>query len=244
MKRSILMVFILLLSLLAACTAALPAEPMEHKTLIPKLPGGLTQTVSVEQPAVIAARNALAVNRGIDAATIQLIGMDPVDWTNSCLDVQVTGQACEQVMTPGYRLIFDISGEQVEYRTNLAGDVVMEAKLESQGSLPNAVLLTRVQASETWLIPAEQFQLIHLDEVEWSNGCLGVEKPEVGCTDIIVPGYRIILEAQGYRYEYHTDLLGEVIVEAAAQQPTLGDPQLVWQAVSYTHLTLPTIYSV
>ena len=50
MKRSILMVFILLLSLLAACTAALPAEPMEHKTLIPKLPGGLTQTVSVEQP--------------------------------------------------------------------------------------------------------------------------------------------------------------------------------------------------
>ena len=41
--------------------------------------------------------------------------------------------------------------------------------------------------------------------VEWPNACLGIEQPDVACAEIITPGYRVLLEADGVLYEYHTD---------------------------------------
>jgi hypothetical protein len=50
--------------------------------------------------------------------------------------------------------------------------------------------------------------------VDWPDACLGVTRPEVMCAQVITPGFRIVLAAQGREYEYHTNADGSVVVPA------------------------------
>lgn len=227
-KQRVMVVVFLFSILLVACTAVLPPDPVDRKTPIYNLPGNATPTVTTEIPALAAARASLAAAYGIEPSTIQVMGVEPVDWRDSCLEIQIAGQSCLQVVTPGYRILLLAAGGQVEYRSNLDGTLVMPANLPPQTNYPAPVQIARQMASDTWLIPAEEFLVVYVENVDWSNGCLGVERPNTACTEAIVPGYRIVMEAQGMRYEYHTDQLGNVIVEASSQQPALGAPQLTW----------------
>jgi hypothetical protein len=47
--------------------------------------------------------------------------------------------------------------------------------------------------------------LVNIQPVEWSDGSLGCPQPGANYLQVITPGYLIMLEAQGKRYEYHTD---------------------------------------
>ena len=40
----------------------------------------------------------------------------------------------------------------------------------------------------------------------WPDGCLGVPRPGVSCTQAIVPGFRVTLRLGSRTFEYHTDL--------------------------------------
>lgn len=43
------------------------------------------------------------------------------------------------------------------------------------------------------------------EAVEWPDGCLGVSEPDLMCTQVIVPGWRILVTLAGVPYEYRTD---------------------------------------
>jgi hypothetical protein len=43
------------------------------------------------------------------------------------------------------------------------------------------------------------------ERVDWPDACLGISQPDVACAEVITPGYRISLEANGGTSEYHTD---------------------------------------
>lgn len=43
------------------------------------------------------------------------------------------------------------------------------------------------------------------EPVEWNDTSLGCPKPGVMYAQVITPGYRIVLEANGTEYDYHTD---------------------------------------
>lgn len=77
-------------------------------------------------------------------------------------------------------------------------------------------------ASLKYGIPADQFKVVSTEAVTWPNGCLGVVIPGVMCTDALVDGYRIILEANGEQFEFHTNLDGTNVVDAAQLQATLN----------------------
>jgi hypothetical protein len=47
--------------------------------------------------------------------------------------------------------------------------------------------------------------VVSVERVDWPDACLGVSQPGVACAEIITTGYRIILEANDQKYEYHTD---------------------------------------
>jgi hypothetical protein len=68
-------------------------------------------------------------------------------------------------------------------------------------------------------IDAGQVKLVSIEAVDWPNGCLGVQRIGVMCTQQIVPGFRIILETNGQQYEYHTNSSGSELVPAEGQQP-------------------------
>jgi hypothetical protein len=54
-------------------------------------------------------------------------------------------------------------------------------------------------------IKEDAITVVSVEFVEWPDSCLGITKRDIACAEVITPGYRIILEANGQAYEYHTD---------------------------------------
>lgn len=72
--------------------------------------------------------------------------------------------------------------------------------------------------SKTLNLPADKITLISTESVTWPNGCLGVQRIGVMCTQAEVPGYKIILDANGRKYEVHTDESGKSALIAQDSQ--------------------------
>lgn len=66
-------------------------------------------------------------------------------------------------------------------------------------------------------ISVDQIKLVSIEAEEWPDGCLGVRRLGMLCTQVITPGFRIVLEANGKPYEYHTNVDGSVVVPAESQ---------------------------
>jgi len=86
--------------------------------------------------------------------------------------------------------------------------------------------------SGTLNLPPGQITVVSAEAVEWPDGCLGVQKLGVMCTQAIVPGYKIILEANGEQYEFHTDEDGSVVVQVAKEVFESLEAQVVNQLAS------------
>jgi hypothetical protein len=83
---------------------------------IPSVPG------EASQPAVDQARTILARHLSISADGIVFVSAEYVDWPDGCLGIQLPDRACTQAIVPGYRIIFEVNGEQHEVRTDVAGN--------------------------------------------------------------------------------------------------------------------------
>jgi hypothetical protein len=53
--------------------------------------------------------------------------------------------------------------------------------------------------------PKEDIVGVSQEEVTWPDGCLGCVKTGERCTQVLTPGYRIILRVRDATYEYHTN---------------------------------------
>jgi len=62
-------------------------------------------------------------------------------------------------------------------------------------------------------LPPEQITVVSTEAEEWPDGCLGVQKIGVMCTQAIVPGYKIVLQAKDALYEFHTNKDGKQVVQ-------------------------------
>lgn len=54
----------------------------------------------------------------------------------------------------------------------------------------------------------DQIQVISYQEESWPDSCLGLAAADEMCLQVITPGYRVLLGANGLRFEYHTDQSG------------------------------------
>jgi len=55
-------------------------------------------------------------------------------------------------------------------------------------------------------VAASRITVVSAEEVEWRDGSLGCPQPGMMYPQVITPGYRIMLEANGQTYTYHTDM--------------------------------------
>jgi hypothetical protein len=63
-------------------------------------------------------------------------------------------------------------------------------------------------------LDASEIKVISSEAVEWPDACLGITQEGVSCAEVITPGYKIKLEANGKQVEYHTNADGTVAVPA------------------------------
>ena len=74
-----------------------------------------------------------------------------------------------------------------------------------------AVANSRNDLAQRLNVDPSVITLVSVEQVDWPDGCLGVHAPGIMCTMVITPGYRVILEANGKQYEYHTNERGDVV---------------------------------
>jgi hypothetical protein len=77
-----------------------------------------------ENLAAQAARRQLADALGLRMKDVTVKSVEAVKWSNSCLDVNIPGQACSAVIVPGYRVILLAQEVEFEAHTNQDGSLV------------------------------------------------------------------------------------------------------------------------
>jgi hypothetical protein len=103
---------------------------------------------SVSQEAIISfhlssceVASKLSRDLGISANEIKIIYFEQIDWPDACLGMPQEGQACAQIITPGYLVKLEVNGEEVEFRSDLDGKLIRMAMTSGMGS-PKTMLIT------------------------------------------------------------------------------------------------------
>jgi hypothetical protein len=59
---------------------------------------------------------------GVDDSEIVIEQSNYQEWSNACLDAASDGEACAEVITPGFVVVIDVAGTHYEYHTDLNGN--------------------------------------------------------------------------------------------------------------------------
>lgn len=54
-------------------------------------------------------------------------------------------------------------------------------------------------------LDAAEVRVMSVEAVDWPDASLGCPQPGMAYTQVVTPGFRVVLEAEGRTYEYHTD---------------------------------------
>jgi hypothetical protein len=111
----------------------------------------------------------------------------------------------------------------VDLLTSILGPAITQPG-PAAGMPPQAVIDAQKQVAEAMGVPVEQLELVAVDQVQWSDACLGL--PQLGemCAQATVPGWRAILNVDGQEVEVRTNLAGDVVRWKQVEGSSLGGP--------------------
>jgi len=221
--------FFLLGLLLAACTSAIQTLPVDRKTPLPRglyatPPAG--ETVATPTPllseipaAAMAAQADLAQLLGVDSSTVVVLLSEAGQWPDSCLGLGRADEMCAQQVIEGYQVTLHAVGAIFTYRTNQDGSNLRIA-FPDIGDAQAPVLVARaVLAGQLGMSDPSQVALVQALPVYWSDACLGMSSADIACAEVITPGFRILLEAQGHRYVFHANQDGSQVIQVESPLP-------------------------
>lgn len=218
MNRSLTLGVVLLMGLMIAACATLPATPQENTPPAP--PAATDLPAPTPNPIGELAIQALAAQIGLPATSITMQSIKGVDWPNGCLGIDYKDTACTDVIVPGYRIMLEADGQTYEYRSNSDGSLLLLAAPIVKMPDNKVEDLAREALAVQLGIAKETITLVSIEAVDWPDSCLGITFSDMACATVITPGYRIILEANGQTYEYHTNKDGSQMLLASALPAT------------------------
>jgi len=145
---------------------------------------------------------------------ITIASVEAVEWPDASLGCPELGMVYAQVITPGYRIILTVSGEQYEYHSdNEARQLRLcqddRERIEAIRSLVSpdkAIASAREDLARRLKTSVTEVTVIRVAEDLFPAANLGCACPK--CVEPSIPafvsGQRIILAAQGKRYEYRS----------------------------------------
>ena len=113
----------------------------------------------------------------------------------------------------GYEIVLKVRGKEYRYRSfhNLVIPCFGEGALSP--SARKLVELARQDLAGKLSLNPEAIELVKAEKVLWRDSSLGCPEPNKVYLQVITPGYRIVLRAQGKTFEYHTDNKRVVLCE-------------------------------
>jgi len=163
--------------------------------------------------AVHAAQADLAEQLGVEAAEIQVVSVEAVEWPDASLGCPQPGMMYAQVITPGFLVVLEAEGARYEYHTDQGGSVVLcekEAKVDMP-TTPSAVepglesLIERAKEdlARRLSISVDQIVVLEARSVVWPDGGLGCPQPGMAYAQVPREGVLIRLRAEQRIYSYH-----------------------------------------
>ena len=89
------------------------------------------------------------------------------------------------------------------------GGLITKPMATQLADMPDAALMARGALAQQLKVDVDTVVIVSADKVEWPDSCLGIKTPGIMCSQIVTEGYKVILQAAGGTYEYHTDLTGD-----------------------------------
>jgi hypothetical protein len=71
-------------------------------------------------------------------------------------------------------------------------------------------------------ISVDSIQLMDIQQVQWPDGCLGVQQPGIMCAMHVVDGYKVMLSANDQTHEVRSNLDGSQIVVVPEQTSSIA----------------------
>ncbi len=213
------MIILWMMVLAVACSPLVssPSAPQGS----PQVQQPAAPTAVIPAQAVETARQAIAQQLGVPPEQLEVFSVEERQFPNSCLGLPQEGEACAEVIISGYQGVLLGEGVQYEFRVSEDGVLVR--------FLPGAALSAQQLLAAQLGISPEEVGILSFESVEWPDACLGIATPGLMCAQVITPGFRVILESQGKRYEFHTDLSGSDVRLALPTKAESGDAILEWQ---------------
>jgi hypothetical protein len=129
MKKINLLYMLFGLLLFPACSPAPQAQPIQE-TPAPTQAAKETETPvsgGGYPAAVFAAQADLAASLGLAPEEVQVIEIEPREWTDSCLGLGSPAEICMTVITPGYLVRLNAGGQEYVYHTDADGKSLRRA---------------------------------------------------------------------------------------------------------------------
>jgi hypothetical protein len=175
-----------------------------------------------EPAAVSAARKDLALALGLREAAVTAVQAAAVDWPDACLGLAQPGEACAEVITPGFLVRLEAQGVSYEYHTSLSGDLLRRAgapggaqpTLVTGGPKPSRDTAARAAVAHLARrlgVPGQDISITQVEERQWPDACLGLPEPGELCAQVITPGFAVTLRHAGTTYLYRTNADGSVL---------------------------------
>lgn len=84
---------------------------------------------------------------------------------------------------------------------------------QGSGEVPPQILaIFQDDLARRALVKHAAISVVSATQQQWPDGSMGCREPGQMYTQMIVPGYRVVLKAAGNRYAYHSDRRGNFIV--------------------------------
>lgn len=189
------------------------------------------------QDVVALAQEDLAQRLTVDQEAIDVISVEAVEWPNTSLGCPEPGKTYGETVNPGFRIILRAAGERYTYHTLRDGMVILcedgqragtpIAPSRAESGLDKMVRLAREELARRLSVAPERIDVLETEPVEWSDASLGCPEPGQMYAQVVTPGFRVVLEARGERYGYHTDREQTVVLckeEAVMGTPTASSP--------------------
>ncbi len=151
----------------------------------------------------------LADQLGLSPDEITVVSAEPAEFSDGCLGLGGPAEMCAQVITPGWIVMLSAGGQPYEAHTDATGVQVRIAGEGMQTGSSDAISASAaaVLADELGLSP-DEVTIVSAEPAEFSDGCLGLGRPDEACLQAITPGWVVMLSVDGQKYEAHTDQTG------------------------------------
>ena len=154
-------------------------------------------------------------NQNIPLQKLRISAYSQETWRNGCLEVIKPGEGCTQALVPGYKVTVSDGSQKWIYHTDKNGRKLRLASGNSGDSgsqLPDSVKSRVIRdASQRLGQPVSNFFIMQTQEKTWKDGCLELRDANTVCSQVLVPGYRVIVGTKGQSFVYHTNKSGSVI---------------------------------